>query len=180
MKTSECKNKSNIAYIDGQNLYLGTTNTDSPWEVDLARFHILLKRKYNVESAYYYIGFKKPEFDSLYKEIEDAGFIVVFKSHINEMMSKKKGNIDTDLVFDVMEKMYKDKDSFNSIVLVSGDGDYIKMVDFLIEEGKFKKVLFPNQQKASSLYKSITRRYFADLNKQSIRNKIGKRKGGLR
>ena len=58
-----------------------------------------------------------------------------------------------------MKKIYK-KELFDKIVLVSGDGDYRMLVDFLIEENKFKKILFPNKQFASSLYKKITRVYF--------------------
>jgi len=34
------------------------------------------------------------------------------------------------------------------------------LVDFLIEEEKFEKILFPNKRFASSLYKEITRVYF--------------------
>lgn len=55
--------------------------------------------------------------------------------------------------------MYK-KEDFKKIVLVSGDGDYKLLVDFLIEEDKFEKILFPNKEFASSLYKKITRKFF--------------------
>jgi len=72
------------------------------------------------------------------------------------------------------------KEIQRKVILVSGDGDYKMLVDFLIEENKFEKILFPNQEKSSSLYKKITRKYFDDLSRDSIRHKIGKRKGGLR
>jgi hypothetical protein len=38
----------NIAYIDGQNLYMGTTNSKPSWSVDLTRFRVYLKEKYEV------------------------------------------------------------------------------------------------------------------------------------
>lgn len=75
------------------------------------------------------------------------------------MLGKKKGNVDTDIVFTIMKKLYR-KEIFDKIVLVSGDGDYSMLVDFLIEENRFEKILFPNKTFASSLYKKITRRYF--------------------
>lgn len=75
------------------------------------------------------------------------------------MIGKKKGNVDSDIILDVMKRIYK-KEPFDKVVLVSGDGDYKKLVDFLIEESRFKKVLFPNKEFASSLYKKITRVYF--------------------
>jgi uncharacterized LabA/DUF88 family protein len=95
------------------------------------------------------------------------------------MIGVKKGNVDSDIIFSIMKRIYK-QESFDKIVLVSGDGDYKMLVDFLIEEDKFAKVLFPNQRYASSLYKKITREFFDDLSKPDIIAKIGKRKGGLR
>ncbi len=170
----------NIAYVDGQNLHLGTTESDDSWKVDLKRFRIYLEQKYGVTKAYYYVGFTKNELAYLYKHIQEAGFILTFKPHKETMASTKKGNIDTDLVFDVMEKMYREKESFDKIVIVSGDGDYVRLVKFLLHENKFEKILFPCQKDASSLYKQITRKYFDDLSKLGNRNKVGKRKGGLR
>jgi hypothetical protein len=72
-----------------------------------------------------------------------------------------------------MKKLYK-KEEFNKIILVSGDGDYKMLVDFLIEENKFEKVLFPNRKYASSLYKKLGRKYFAHLEDEDIKKKISK------
>ena len=90
------------------------------------------------------------------------------------MKSTKKGNVDTDIVFYLMKRLYKQED-FDKLVLVSGDGDYRMMVDFLIEEGKFEKILFPKQRYASSLYKAITRQYFAALSNLGTIKKIGRK-----
>ncbi len=70
-----------------------------------------------------------------------------------------------------MKKLYK-KEDFEKVVLVSGDGDYKRMVDFLIEEGRFKKILFPDRNRASSLYKKIGAQYFATLDAIDVRAKI--------
>ena len=106
---------------------------------------------------------------SLYEKIQKAGFILVFKEHSSVMLGKKKGNVDSDIVFQVMKKLIR-KEKFDQIILVSGDGDYKMLVDFLIEEKKFKKILFPNRKFASSLYKSLGRKYFAYL--EESKNKI--------
>ncbi len=53
-----------------------------------------------------------------------------------------------------------DNNNFNKIVIVSGDGDYKKLVDYLIKKGKFKKLLFPNKKFASSLYKNLGSEFF--------------------
>lgn len=46
----------NIAFIDGQNLYMGTKSGNKPWKVNLTKFRIYLEKKYSVEKAYYFLG----------------------------------------------------------------------------------------------------------------------------
>lgn len=111
------------------------------------------------------------ENQDLYGSIQESGFVLVFKQHNPAMLGKKKGNVDTDIVFNIMKKMYK-KEPFDKIVLVSGDGDYKMLVDFLIKEKRFKKILFPNKQFASSLYKKIGSEYFDYLEKEDIKRKL--------
>ena len=174
------KESKNYAFVDGQNLHMGTAKREvDPWKIDLARFRVYLEQKYNVGIAYYFLGFVQDENQDLYEEIQKAGFVLVFKKHNPAMLGTKKGNVDTDIVFHIMKKMYK-KEEFAKIVLVSGDGDYNLTVDFLIEEERFEKILFPDGARASSLYKRITRKYFDNLDREEMRAKIGKRKGGLR
>lgn len=175
----ENKEEKNIAYIDGQNLYMGTSIfndekkiTKKSW-LSLEKFRFYLKRKYNVETAYYFLGVVDKNNNEMYEEIQKAGFILVFRKHNNLMLGSKKGNVDVDLVFSVMEKIYR-KEIDGKIVLISGDGDYIQMVEFLIKENKFEKVLFPNKKRSSSLYKDIDIKFVADLSDKDLRKKISK------
>lgn len=170
--------KSNIAFVDGQNMFFGTTKCHEcakrlsvklgrdielkdiklsdctcgiAWEVNLAKFRIYLKENYNVSEAYYFLGNLQDKNEEIYQDIQKAGFILVFKEHNNKSKSLKKGNVDADLVFEVMKNMV-DNHEFNQVVLISGDGDYKKLVRYLILKGKFRKILFPNKEFASSLY----------------------------
>jgi uncharacterized LabA/DUF88 family protein len=163
----------NIAFIDGQNLYMGTMFGDNSWKVDLSKFKFYLEKKYNVNEIYYFLGYVRNENEELYDEIQKAGLILKFREHNSAMLGKKKGNVDSDIIFAIMKKLYK-KEDFDKIILVSGDGDYKMLVDFLIEEDKFEKILFPNKKYASSLYKKIGRRYFAHLEDSDIKKKISK------
>jgi len=167
--------QNNIAFVDGQNLYMSTTTDDKPWFIDLTRLRVYLRQKYKVGKAYYFLGFTREEHQELYNKIQEAGFILQFKEHSPAMLGKKKGNVDTDIVFAVMKKLYRNE-TFDKIVLVSGDGDYKMLVDFLIEENRFEKILFPDQKRASSLYKKIDLKYRADLNTEPMRKKIGRQK----
>ena len=67
--------------------------------------------------------------------------------------------MDTDIVFEIMKKIIE-KEEFNKIILVSGDGDYKKLVDYLIKKEKFEKILFPNKKFSSSLYKTLGSEYY--------------------
>lgn len=163
----------NIAYIDGQNLYMGTSKSSPVWTVNLARFRKYLSSKYGVEDAYYYLGYVQEgmNIEKLYESIQKAGFILVFREHNSAMLGKKKGNVDADIIFSIMKRLYL-KEKFNKIVLVSGDGDYKMLVDFLIEQNKFEKILFPNRRYRSSLYKSIDIKHFAYLDDAGVKKKI--------
>lgn len=165
--------KPNIAYIDGQNLYMGTAKSDPKWHIDLGRFRVYLREKYRVDRAYYYLGYVQDgqDYENLYESIQAAGFILVFREHNSAMVGKKKGNVDSDIIFSVMKRLYQ-AELFNEIVLVSGDGDYKMLVDFLIQEGRFAKILFPNRKYRSSLYKSLSSVNFAYLDDKDIKRKI--------
>ena len=62
----------------------------------------------------------------------------------------------------------------DKVIIISGDGDYFNLVNFLIEQNRFEKILFPNKRFASSLYKRLTARYYDYL--ENIRGYIELRK----
>ena len=161
--------ENNLAFIDGQNLHLGTTENN--WKIDHSKFRIYLKDKYNITEAYYLLGYISEEQQDLYHNLQKAGFIVSFKEHNPNLLTQKKGNVDTDIVFEIMKNLIDNK-NFSKIVIVSGDGDYKKLVDYLIKKNKFLKILFPNKKFASSLYKHITIKYYDNLDNLDIRKKI--------
>src|SRR3989339_986271 len=154
--------KENTAFVDGQNLYLGTSNHGESWHIDYKKFRIYLKDKYGVVEAYYYLGCVRETEQELYTKLQLAGFVLKFREHTDQMKGKKKGNVDSDIIFDVM-KGIADDTLLGKVVLVSGDGDYKKMVDYLLKHEKLEHVLFPNRQFASSLYHSIGGDYFSNL-----------------
>jgi uncharacterized LabA/DUF88 family protein len=87
------------------------------------------------------------------------------------MSGTKKGNVDTDIVF-MMMKHHIEADEHQKMILVSGDGDYKKVVEYLIKKNRFLKILFPNQAFASSLYKKLGNKYQVALDRADIRTKI--------
>ena len=159
----------NLAFIDGQNLYSGTRASD--WKIDFRKFRTYLKEKYHVTEAYYFLGHVIEKERSLYDNLQKAGFIVIFKEQYQELATSKKGNVDTDIVFEIMKNVI-DNNDFSKVIIVSGDGDYKKVVDYLIVKNRFKKILFPNATSTSSLYKSLGWEYFDSLEREDIKKKI--------
>jgi uncharacterized LabA/DUF88 family protein len=167
--------ENNVAFIDGQNLHLWT-QADG-WTVDMEKFRIYLRDKFHVQEAYYFLWFLSEEEQDLYKRIQKAWFIVIFREHASTLKGKKKGNVDVDIVFEIMKRIVEGI-SFDQIVLVSGDWDYIKVIRYLVEKRLLKKVLFPNN-KYSSLYKRIEPRFRMNLWVTDIKKKISYTKKGV-
>ncbi len=159
----------NIAFIDGQNLHLGTTQNG--WKINYSRFRTYLREKYHVQEASYFLGYTDETQQDLYKNLQKSGFIVCFREHHSALKTSKKGNVDTDIVFEVM-KLFIEQDDFGKVILVSGDGDYKKLVDYLIKHNKLEKILFPNRKFASSLYRTLPTKYYDYLESKSIKAKI--------
>lgn len=136
----------NYAFIDSQNLNLSIKSLG--WNLDFQKFRTYLKEKYKVTKAFIFIGFIEGNND-LYKSLQDAGFVCIFKPTLTYKTGKTKGNCDAELVLQTMIEL----PHYNKAVIVSGDGDFHCLIQYLIQQKKFKKVLIPNQQKYSALLK---------------------------
>jgi hypothetical protein len=104
----------NQAFIDAQNLHLGTTKIDPIWRIDLARFRILLKQRYGVNIAYYFIGAYEKKHQHLYESLTGAGYELIFREHNGTQSSRKKGNVDNDIIFSIMKNFANRKFSVKS------------------------------------------------------------------
>src|SRR3990167_2220801 len=102
----------NIAYIDGQNLHLGTREKN--WSVNHKRLRVYLRDKYKVGEAYYFLGFVAENNQDLYDGLQKAGYILSFREHSAALKGKKKGNVDCDIIFNVMRKLV-DGESFGKV-----------------------------------------------------------------
>jgi hypothetical protein len=150
--------KKNIAFIDWQNLHLWTTT--GWWIVDPFKLKIYLKDKYNINKTYYFLWYLKHEYSWLYTMLKKAWFTIVFKKQSYDMGTNKKWNIDTDLIFNVMEKLIEKPNDFDKIILISWDWDFKILIDYLIKKERLLKILFPNKKYMSSLYKKLQNKYF--------------------
>ena len=146
----------NYAFIDSQNLNLGVQKIG--WKMDWHKFRIWLQEKYGVTHAYMFIGYMADN-ESLYEQMHEHGFLVVLKPTTEikvteaEALADKdakptvKGNIDADLVFWAM----KEYQNYDKALIVSGDGDFFALIEYLAQQDKLLKILTPNQRYSSLL-----------------------------
>lgn len=108
------------------------------------------------------------ENESLYEYMYELGFLVVLKPTVDvvthesakpeseqkgghpEKTEEKtivKGNVDAELVLYAMKEL----PNYDKAVIVSGDGDFFGLIEYLEELGRLEKVLTPNWQYSSLL-----------------------------
>ncbi len=165
----------NFAYIDNQNLYMSTTKAQEPWELDMYRFRVYLHEKYKVVKAYLFMGAHDYSYQDIYSSFQQYGYILVFREHGIELKGKKKGNVDADIVFEMMRDAYTNT-WMERAILVSGDGDYYRTVKYLLDTDKLARILLPSKTSASSLYKRLPESNKAYLDTENIKAKIGRKK----
>lgn len=147
------KQKGNFAFIDSQNLNLGVKSQG--WKLDFGKFRQYLVTKYHVRKTYLFIGFIQGN-QSLYTYLQNVGYICIFKPTLeikrNGRSFKIKGNVDAELVLHTMIE-YK---NYEKAVIVSGDGDFHCLIEYLDQKDKLYKVITPNKR-YSSLLKRFTK-----------------------
>ncbi len=120
--------------------------------MDFKRFRIYLREKYGVARAYYFIGYLE-ENRNLYKSLQEAGYILVFKPIVKDSDGRVKGNVDADLVLQAMI----DFPEYERAAVVTSDGDFYCLVKYLYEKGKLLLVMSPYVKTCSVLLKKEAR-----------------------
>lgn len=166
------------AFIDSQNLNLGVQKFG--WKLDWRKFRQFLETEYGVTKAYLFIGYI-PENEALYEQMHEVGFAIVLKptfdltkprpevseaadghgqssadvtkraaqNSSSDQDDKKpvKGNVDAELVLWTMKEM----SNYDKAIIVSGDGDFYSLVEYLESKKRLLHLLTPSGH-YSSLY----------------------------
>jgi len=145
----------NYAFIDSQNLNLGIRSLG--WQLDYKKFRLYLKNKYNITHAYMFIGLVANN-QPLYTSLQEAGFILIFKPTVRYFENGKetvKGNVDAELVLHAAAIQYR---NYTKAIIISGDGDFACLVEFLQKNEKLLAVMTPN-----SHYSKLLKPYAKDI-----------------
>jgi uncharacterized LabA/DUF88 family protein len=149
-----------IALIDAANIIYA--NKYLEWSIDHRCLIKYLKERFGVKRVIYYAGLEKEdnEKENFYKKIKKFGFktkikpVAIFKGkyywknfkcpRCKKRISKKfqgppikKANCDVDLTIDAINF----SQTYDTLLLFSGDGDFSSLVDYLKKKGK-KTIIF--------------------------------------
>ncbi len=157
------KPQSNFAFIDGNNLH--HTMQSVGWSLDYSRFRVYLSEHYGVGRAYYFVCYM-PENTPLYTFLQSTGYVVVFKPILKTPDGRIKGNCDAELVLQAMI----DLDDYEKAIIVSSDGDFYCLVNYLREKNKLGYVLAPCKAGCSHLLDIASKGHVAYLD--NLRGKL--------
>ncbi|MCA9343187.1 NYN domain-containing protein [Candidatus Saccharibacteria bacterium] len=142
------------AFIDSQNLNLGIQRAG--WKMDWRKFRDFLANKYGVTHAYMFIGYVA-ENEDMYNQLHESGYLIVLKPTVdtsgnddtksNSSKAVVKGNIDAELVLYAMKEM----PNYSNAIIISGDGDFYCLAEYLENKGRLKNIMTPNWKYSSLL-----------------------------
>lgn len=167
-------NNNNYAFIDSQNLNLGVKSQG--WKLDWRKFRQYLSNKYNVKKAYLFIG-QLAGNESLYTFLQESGYILIFKPTLEHKIGNKiiiKGNVDAELVLHTMIHF----NNYQKAVIVSGDGDFHCLVEYLVNKSKLLKILVPTARYSSLLRHFNTNNLISRID--LLKNSLEQKKTGIR
>lgn len=152
-RKSSQKPKGNYAFIDSQNLNLGVQRMG--WKMSWRKLIEYLHEEHGVTKAFMFIGYMQ-ENEDLYKQMHETGYHVILKPTLDmfETADEKKkedkdikGNVDADLVLEAMKQW----PNYDKAIIISGDGDFYGLIEYLSQKHKLKHVMTPNWQYSSLL-----------------------------
>jgi uncharacterized LabA/DUF88 family protein len=87
----------------------------------------------------------------MYTSLQKDGYELVFKPTLILPDGKAKGNVDAELVLHAMIEYQ----NYDKALIITGDGDFYCLIDYLLKENKLLNLMAPNKAKYSSLYRKL-------------------------
>ncbi len=171
--------KKTYVFIDVSNIIYGAKKTGD-WEVNYKKLYLYLRSRYQASKVFFYAGVKSLKKNKFIR-LEKYGYILRLKElkiykrkpliksivcpKCNFLFEKKfhrfpeqKANCDVDLTFDAMRY----SSDYSRIILMSGDGDFYPLIDFLIKKSREVRIIGEANSTANSI-KKIIGENFIDL-----------------
>jgi uncharacterized LabA/DUF88 family protein len=152
------KNERIGVFVDIQNVYYGS-KTAFNRRVD---YKILLdniiKNRRLIKATAYVIKSQFSDSTGFVNALEKMGYTIRSKDLRVRGDGSQKGNVDIEMAIDIINE----KDKLDSVALVSGDGDFVQLVEFLKERNLDVEVYSFKNNSAYDLRQSATRFFEID------------------
>jgi uncharacterized LabA/DUF88 family protein len=147
-------------FVDVQNLYYSARNIyNARVKINEVLDAAVAGRKL-IRAIAYVVQADMPEEHTFFEALEKAGFEVKIKQLQTFAGGHQKGDWDVGIAMDIIKLMNK----LDVIVLASGDGDYLPLLEYLQMSGQFTETLAFGKS-CSGKVKEVTD-YFIDLDEQ--------------
>ncbi len=140
----------NFAFIDGQNLNLGIQRLG--WKLDFRKFKVYLAEKYKVKTAFLFLGFL-PEHQNLYRKPSGGRIYPYFQARVESPRWAYQGQLRRGTGAAGPVEM----DRYIKAVIVTSDGDFHCLTDFLYAKNKLEAVLSPGRDHCSKLLRKAAK-----------------------
>ena len=113
----------------------------------------------------------------LLKFLQESGYILIFKPTLERRdhgKIKVKGNVDAELVLHTMIEY----PNYDKAIIVSGDGDFYCLAEYLQKKNKLLKILTPTKHYSSLLRRFNTQNYIVRID--LLRGSLEQKKTGIR
>ncbi len=145
MTKNKVRNNNNYAFIDGQNFFKGLKRKKI--NLDFKIFREYLRQQFGITKAIVFMGYRE-KFQCVYDYYEECGFEISFKEVSKNHKGETKGNVDAELVLGAARILH---DEYNKAIIISSDGDFACLVNYLKNVGKLVTVISPDRTNCSRL-----------------------------
>lgn len=136
------------AFIDASNIIYGARAEG--WFIDHKKLFVYLKKKFETSRTLFYFGKddKNDKQAKFLKKLESFGYTLRVKQ-IKWYGKRMKANCDVDLTMDML--LLKDK--YNQAAVLTGDGDFLPLFEYLRKIGKRITILAFSKRTSQDLKK---------------------------
>lgn len=145
-------------FIDASNIIYGASNHG--WKMDFKKLAHYLKTRFKAVRVIYYAGLDAENNKQLgfYEKLQEFNYILRLVPVKTFKDGKKKADVDSRMTFEIMKYFSK----YNRAIVMTGDGDFYWVLEYLLEKKKEVKLLSHADSTAREL-KKLFGEEFTDL-----------------
>ena len=145
-------------FIDASNIIYGASHNG--WRMDFEKLIKYLKTRYDANKVFYYAGLDPENKKQLgfYEKLQEFGYILRLVPLKVFSDGTRKGDVDSRMTFEIMKYF----GTYNRAVILTGDGDYYWVLEYLIQNKKQVFIISFAKRTAPEL-KKLAKEDFAHL-----------------